>query len=88
MPPNRILRQYVFHMTTTTWDNTLQASHKSRNDRVAAGPDVCMTPLSGLHPSVPTDWMNRIDTFAYNAWSHLHISTEVARTSAIYRLFF
>ncbi|GBN21283.1 hypothetical protein AVEN_29571-1 [Araneus ventricosus] len=34
MPPNRLLQQYVFHMTTTTGDNTLQASQNSSNGRV------------------------------------------------------
>ncbi|GBM77935.1 hypothetical protein AVEN_35305-1 [Araneus ventricosus] len=34
MPPNRLLQQYEFHMTTTTGDITLQASRKSSNARV------------------------------------------------------
>ncbi|GBL72581.1 hypothetical protein AVEN_17949-1 [Araneus ventricosus] len=34
MPPNRLLQQYVLHMTTLTGDNTLQASQKSSNGRV------------------------------------------------------
>ena len=33
MLPNHLL-QYVFHISTTTWDNTLQVCHKSSNDRV------------------------------------------------------
>ncbi|GBM86781.1 hypothetical protein AVEN_134833-1 [Araneus ventricosus] len=34
MLPNRLLQQYVFHMTAITGDNTLQASQKSSNARV------------------------------------------------------
>lgn len=34
MSPNRLLQLNVFHITTITWDNILQASHKCINGRV------------------------------------------------------